>query len=171
MATLEFLLAALLDPVQAALVLVAVLAYRGPLPVLVAAAAAVIASETIMGLAAADYTWGEAIAPRLASEDIHEMRGMLLYRRFVWGIDDVAAANQLLARAEADLRRTLSPGRDPSGSYVTLSGVMFAQGKYAEAEAAFGQVQGGSPATPRIARLWAIQSKIKASPAAASAAP
>ncbi|MNC92152.1 hypothetical protein D3C83_85280 [compost metagenome] len=48
---------------------------------------------------------------------------------------------------------------------------LYQQAKYAEAEAAFGQVQGGSPATPRIARLWAIQSKLKASPVAASAAP
>jgi hypothetical protein len=67
MAMLEFLLAALLDPVQAALVLVVVLAYRGPLPVLVAAATAAVASETIMALAAADYTWGEMTAPRLVS--------------------------------------------------------------------------------------------------------
>jgi hypothetical protein len=67
MAMLEFLLAALLDPVQAALVLAVVLAYRGPLPVLVAGAAAAVASETIMALAGADYTWGEMLAPRLVS--------------------------------------------------------------------------------------------------------
>jgi hypothetical protein len=67
MAMLEFLLAALLDPVQAALVLAVVLAYRGPLPVPVAAVAAAVASETIMAVAGADYTWGEMLAPRLAS--------------------------------------------------------------------------------------------------------
>jgi hypothetical protein len=67
MAMLEFLFAALLDPVQAALVLVIVLAYRGPVPVPVAAVAAVVASETITALAAADYTWGEMIVPRLLS--------------------------------------------------------------------------------------------------------
>jgi hypothetical protein len=67
MVMLEFLLATLLDPAQAALVLAAVLAYRGPLPILVATVTAVVASETIMALAAADYTWGEMAAPRLVS--------------------------------------------------------------------------------------------------------
>jgi hypothetical protein len=67
MAMLEFLLAALLDPAQAALVLVIVLAYRGPVPVLVAAVTAAVASETITALAAADYAWGEMMAPRLLS--------------------------------------------------------------------------------------------------------
>ena len=67
MAMLEFLLAASLDPVQAALVLAVVLAYRGPLPVLVAAVTAAVASETIMALAGTDYTWGEMLAPRLVS--------------------------------------------------------------------------------------------------------
>jgi|SRR5262245_10102326 hypothetical protein len=67
MVMLEFLLAALLDPVQAALVLAIVLAYRGPLPILAAAAAAAVASETIMASAGADYTWGEMLAPRLVS--------------------------------------------------------------------------------------------------------
>jgi hypothetical protein len=67
MATFAFLLAALLDPVQAALVLGIVLVYRGPLPVLAAAAAAAVASETIVVLAAFDYTWGELIVPRFVS--------------------------------------------------------------------------------------------------------
>jgi hypothetical protein len=67
MAMLEFLLAALLDPVQAALVLVLVLAYRGPMPILVAAVTAAVASETITALAASDYAWGEAMVPRLVS--------------------------------------------------------------------------------------------------------
>ncbi len=67
MATLEFLLAAVLDPVQAALVLVIVLAYRGPLPIPVAAVLAAVVTETIMVLAADDYTWGELLSPRLVS--------------------------------------------------------------------------------------------------------
>jgi hypothetical protein len=71
MAMLDFLLAALLDPAQAALVLAAVLAYRGPLPVPVAAITATVASETIMALAAADYLWGEMVAPRLVSSLAH----------------------------------------------------------------------------------------------------
>jgi hypothetical protein len=67
MAMLEFLHAALLDPVQAALVLAVVLAYGGPLRLVVAAVAASVVSETIMAIAGADYTWGEMMAPRLVS--------------------------------------------------------------------------------------------------------
>jgi hypothetical protein len=67
MAMLEFLPAALLDPVQAALVPAVVLVWRGPAPVPVAAIAAAVASETVMALAAADYTWGEMMVPRLVS--------------------------------------------------------------------------------------------------------
>jgi hypothetical protein len=64
---LQFLPAALLDPVQAALVLAVVLAWRGPAPIPVAAVAVAVASETVMVLAAADYTWGEMMVPRLVS--------------------------------------------------------------------------------------------------------
>src|SRR5262245_18498572 len=67
MVTVAFLLAAFLDPVQAALVLAVLLLYRGPQPILVAAAAAAVASETVIMLAAADYMWGELIAPRLVA--------------------------------------------------------------------------------------------------------
>jgi hypothetical protein len=67
MAMLEFLPAALLDPVQAALVLAIVLAWRGPAPIPVAAVAVAVASETVMVLATADYTWGEMMVPRLVS--------------------------------------------------------------------------------------------------------
>jgi hypothetical protein len=67
MAMLAFLLATLLDPVQAALVLAAVLLYRGPQPILVAGAAAAALSETVTVMAAVDYTWGELLAPRLAA--------------------------------------------------------------------------------------------------------
>lgn len=67
MATFAFLLATFLDPVQAALVLAVILAYRGPQPILIAAAAAAAISETIMMVAAVDYTWGEWIVPRLAA--------------------------------------------------------------------------------------------------------
>ena len=75
-------------------------------------------------------------------------------------------------QAEAAARLALSKGGiDASEAQMLIAMSLYQQGKYAEAEAAFGQVQGGSPATPRIARLWAIQSKLKASPVAASAAP
>jgi hypothetical protein len=67
MATLAFLLAAFLDPVQAALVLVVALAYRGPLPILVAGATAALVAETFMLLVFADYPWGQWIAPRLVA--------------------------------------------------------------------------------------------------------
>jgi hypothetical protein len=75
-------------------------------------------------------------------------------------------------QAEAAARLALTKGGiDTSEAQMLIAMSLYQQGKYAEAQAAFGQVQGGSPATPRIARLWAIQSKLKASPAAASAAP
>ena len=67
MATLAFLLAAFLDPVQAALVLAVALGYRGPLPILVAGATAALVAETFMMLAFADYPWGQWIAPRLVA--------------------------------------------------------------------------------------------------------
>ncbi len=67
MASLAYLLAVFLDPVQAALVLAIVLVYRGPQPVIVAGAVAATASETIMVAAASGYTWGELILPRLVA--------------------------------------------------------------------------------------------------------
>lgn len=75
----------------------------------------------------------DSVATRLDSDDIYEMRGLLQSRRVTFGVDDVAQANRLLTRAEADLRKALAPGRDLSGSYAALSGVMYMQGKYAEA--------------------------------------
>lgn len=67
MVTLAFLVAACLDPVQAALVLVIIVAYRGPLPIVVAGAATALLVETVMALAAPGYVWGELIAPRLVA--------------------------------------------------------------------------------------------------------
>jgi hypothetical protein len=75
----------------------------------------------------------DSVAPRLESEEVYEMRGYLQSRRVTFGVEDVAAANRLLTRAESDLRKALTPGRDLSGSYAALSGVMYMQGKYAEA--------------------------------------
>ena len=75
----------------------------------------------------------DSVATRLESEDVYEMRGYLQSRRVTFGVDDVATANRLLTRAESDLRKALTPGRDLSGSYAALSGVMYMQGKYAEA--------------------------------------
>ena len=55
------------------------------------------------------------------------------FAQFGNAIEDVAAANRLLTRAEEDLRKASDPARDPSGSYTALSTVMFMQGRYAEA--------------------------------------
>ena len=67
MATLGFVLAAFLDPVQAGIVLAVVLVHRGQLPVVVAGLCAALVSETVMALAAADYAWGELIVPRMVA--------------------------------------------------------------------------------------------------------
>jgi hypothetical protein len=67
MATLDFVLAASLDPVQAVFVLAVVLVYRGPHPIIVAGAIAALVAETVMLVAADDYLWGELIAPRAVS--------------------------------------------------------------------------------------------------------
>ena len=73
--------------------------------------------------------------------------------------------------AEAAARQALTKGGiDNSEAQMIVGMSLYQQGKLAEAEAAFGQVQGGSPATPRIARLWAVHSHLKANPAAATAA-
>ncbi len=67
MATLGFVLAAFLDPVQAGIVLAVVLVHRGALPVIVAGLAAALVSESVMALAADDYAWGELLMPRVVS--------------------------------------------------------------------------------------------------------
>jgi hypothetical protein len=67
MASLAYLLAVALDPVQAALVLAIVLAYRGPHPVIVGGTVAAAASEAIMVAAASGYPWGELVLLRLVA--------------------------------------------------------------------------------------------------------
>jgi hypothetical protein len=67
MAILGFVLASFLDPIQAGIVLVVLLVHRGALPVIVAALCATLVCETAMALAAADYVWGELLAPRMVS--------------------------------------------------------------------------------------------------------
>ncbi len=58
--------------------------------------------------------------------------------------------------AEAAAKLAISKGgmTDPSEAPMVLGQALVAQGKYDEAIAAFGQVQGGGPATARITRLW-----------------
>lgn len=78
--------------------------------------------------------------------------------------------------AEAAAKLAISKGgmTDTSEAPMVLGQALVAQGKYDEAVQAFGQVQGGGPATARIARLWTDYAKIKQNPpqtTAAAAAP
>jgi hypothetical protein len=74
-------------------------------------------------------------------------------------------------QAETAARLALTKGGiDNSEAQMLIGMSLYHQGKYAEAQAAFAQVQGGSPATARIARLWSIQSKLKVAPATTAAA-
>jgi hypothetical protein len=66
-ATLAFILASFLDPIQAGIVLAILCLNQGPLPIIVTAAIVAVASDTVMALAAPGYMWGELIAPRLIS--------------------------------------------------------------------------------------------------------
>jgi TolA-binding protein len=65
--------------------------------------------------------------------------------------------------AEAAARLAIQKGGnpDPSEAPMVLGQALTAQGKYDDAIAAFGQVGGGGPVTPRIARLWADHARIK----------
>lgn len=74
----------------------------------------------------------DSVTVHMKSEDLYEIRGLLQYRRWIFGIDDVEGAGRLLQRAESDLREALRLGHERSGSYAALSGVMFAEGRYAE---------------------------------------
>ncbi len=78
--------------------------------------------------------------------------------------------------AEAAAKLAISKGgvTDSTEAPMVLGQSLTAQGKYDEAIAAFGQIQGGGPATARITRLWAALANIKKNPpvpATASAAP
>jgi TolA-binding protein len=65
--------------------------------------------------------------------------------------------------AEAAARLAIQKGGNPDASEapMVLGQALTAEGKYADAITAFGQVSGGGPATPRIARLWTDYAKIK----------
>ena len=72
--------------------------------------------------------------------------------------------------AEAAARLGLSKGgADASEAQMLIGMSLYQQGKLPEAAQAFQQVQGGSPATPRIARLWGTFIKTKQTPPAAPA--
>ena len=74
------------------------------------------------------------------------------------------------AEAAARLAQTKGGATDPTEVPMVLAMSLAGQGKYADAVPIFASVKAGSPATPRIASLWADFSKMKASPAAPAAA-
>jgi|SRR5665213_3053205 len=65
------------------------------------------------------------------------------------------------AEAAAKLAIQKGGNPDPSEAPMVLGQALAAEGKYDDAVVAFGQVAGGGPVTPRIARLWAAYAKIK----------
>lgn len=65
------------------------------------------------------------------------------------------------AEAAAKLAVQIGGNPDPSEAAMVLGQALTAEGKYDDAIATFGQVKGGGPVTPRIARLWAGYAKIK----------
>ncbi|HEY2835109.1 MAG TPA: hypothetical protein VGI89_00975 [Rhizomicrobium sp.] len=73
------------------------------------------------------------------------------------------------AEAAAKLAQSKGGVTDSSETPMVLGQALVAQGKYDDAIAAFGQVQGGGPATARITRLWTSYAKIKKNPPAATA--
>jgi tetratricopeptide (TPR) repeat protein len=72
----------------------------------------------------------------------------------------------MYAEAEAAAKTAISKGgvTDASEAPMVLGQALTAQGKYDEAIAAFGKVQGGGPATERITRLWVALANIKKNP-------
>jgi len=74
------------------------------------------------------------------------------------------------AEAAARLAQSKGGATDPTEVPMVLGMSLAAQGKYADAVPIFASVKGGSPATPRVASLWADFSKMKAAPPAAAAA-
>lgn len=71
----------------------------------------------------------------------------------------------MFPEAEAAARLGLAKGgADASEAQMLIAMSLYQQGKLAEASQAFEQVQGGSPATARIARLWNTHIKVKQSP-------
>lgn len=78
------------------------------------------------------------------------------------------------AEAAAKLAQSKGGMTDTSEAPMVLGQAQVAQGKYDDAIQSFGQVQGGGPATARIARLWTDYAKVKKNPpetTAAAAAP
>ena len=73
------------------------------------------------------------------------------------------------AEAAARLSQQKGGGDDPTEAPMVLGQSLVAQGKYDDAIAAFGQVMGGGPATPRTVRLWIDYANLKKNPPVAAA--
>jgi hypothetical protein len=141
MVTLEFLVAACLDPVQAALVLALVVAYRGPLPIVAAGGAGALITESVMALAAPGYVWGELLAPRLVAALLQAAVAVLA----VW-----------LVRTAAG-RATAAPGAAP-GAALGPAERLATDGGAVTLE---GPLEGLEPrAVPRHAMPWQKQSHV-----------
>jgi hypothetical protein len=72
------------------------------------------------------------------------------------------------AETAAKLAQTKGGATDPTEAPMVIGMSQVGQGKYTDAAAAFATVTGGSPATPRIAKLWGDFAKMKANPATAA---
>jgi tetratricopeptide (TPR) repeat protein len=75
------------------------------------------------------------------------------------------------AEAAANVAMTKGGNPDASEAPMVLGQALTAQGKYADAKAAFAKVTGGGPATQRITRLWVDYDNAKLNPAPAAPAP
>ena len=118
MTTLAFLLAAVLDPIQAALALAILLVYRGPQPIVVTGVTGAVLSETVMALAAADFIWGESITPRLVASLVQAAVLcwiVRLIRSAVAGIADPAA---VASDTGSDSTATLRGGAGAHGQHL-----------------------------------------------------
>jgi hypothetical protein len=75
------------------------------------------------------------------------------------------------AETAARLAQTKGGAKDAAEPAMVIGMAQTAEGKYADAATTFGQVTSGSPATPRIVRLWTTYAKFKVTaPATAPAA-
>jgi hypothetical protein len=76
----------------------------------------------------------------------------------------------MYAEAEAAARIAMTKGGNPDATEapMVLGQALAAQGKFAEAKAAFAQVPASGPATARITRLWNYYVTFKANPPAAA---
>jgi hypothetical protein len=68
------------------------------------------------------------------------------------------------AEAAARLAQQKGGVTDPTEPPMVIGMAQVGEGKFADAAATFATVKGGSPATPRIAGMWADYAKMKANP-------